>query len=226
MRARSRTVAPHPIPCKADLAVEADGVIGLDIAGYEPSAPLTPELLTILKVAKTKAAGSLGITVHAGEWPGTVAMATGEVETVRNLRAAVDSGVVDRIGHGIQMAGNEPLITATKLRGIHIECQPFSNIAHIPTLETHPTGEFARKGLSVSLNCDNLMFSGDAAHPHDGGPSLQLACLKSKLSMEWDEIADMTQQACNHLFGVTEADRAALKARIAQGFAAARAVGP
>jgi adenosine deaminase len=122
------------------------------------------------------------------------------------------------------MAGNNPLIEAVKKAGIHVECQPFSNVSHIPRMEDHPIVEFAAKGLSVSLGCDNLMFSGNATHPHDGGPSLQLACMKAKAGLSWEQIAALTLSACHHLFGTTPEGRTELRAKIAHEFAAVAGV--
>ena len=210
-----RTLPPSHWAAMVKLTAET-AAVGIDVAGYEPGSPLSPEMLALL--ARAKAAGC-GVTVHAGEWPGARDAATGEVETLQNVRRAVESGIVDRIGHGLQLAGQDELLVAARRSGMHIECQPFSNGALLQDLTAHPVKEFLGHGLSVSLSTDNVMFAGQAGRHHDDGPSLQLAYTKSQIGLSWGQIAALTAGACDHVFGADQAKKAALRATIEQGFA-------
>ena len=75
-------------------AASAPGVVGVDVAGDEGGFPLASDEDPM--AAGLREAASLGVpaTLHAGEWPERFG-------SVANLRWAVTSGLVRRIGHGV-----------------------------------------------------------------------------------------------------------------------------
>ena len=75
-------------------AAAAPGVVGVDVAGDEGGFPLASDEDPM--AAGLREAASLGVpaTLHAGEWPERFG-------SVANLRWAVTSGLVRRIGHGV-----------------------------------------------------------------------------------------------------------------------------
>lgn len=163
-------------------------------------------------IKRVVASRSCGVTLHVAEWAGDVDGETGRCATLANLEAALALGV-DRLGHALQMGGCPELIERVKEAGMHVECNPFGNMRLLAQLSDHPVREFVSRGLSVSLNCDNTLFSGTPEYHHDGGPSRQLAYMHYSLGMDWETLREMTLDSVDAAF-CPDVDKEALKERI------------
>ncbi|KAA0165633.1 hypothetical protein FNF27_00819 [Cafeteria roenbergensis] len=132
-----------------DAALEA-GAHGFDVAGNEQDFPLEAAAGAAMRRA---AAAGLGVTAHAGEWPGTGS----------NVFAALSAGA-SRIGHGIAVGGDAALVQAVIEAGATVECCPTANVGsgRAPSFSAHPIAALMRAGVKVSVSCDNLLASGSA----------------------------------------------------------------
>lgn len=126
------------------LAIEAmpSGVTGLDLAGDEANFPAAP-FKTLLQQAKS---AGLGLTVHAGEWAGA-----------ENVREAIETLGVDRIGHGIRVLEDKDITAIAARSGTIFEVSLTSNLKTgvISNQESHPLPEMVQAGLSVALTTDD-----------------------------------------------------------------------
>lgn len=207
-----RTMTADHWTAMAALAADSPAV-GFDVAGFEPGFPLAPMREII---AAAVASPHCGVTVHAAEWPGQ-GEEDGRCETLVNVQDAIDLGV-DRVGHALQMAGWTELMDRARAAGVHVEANPFGNTRLLQgDLLAHPVGEFLRAGLSVSMSCDNTLFSGTPAYSHDGGPSRQLATMRSEYGLSWQQLLETTLAAIDAGFD-RAVDKASLKARVVAGW--------
>ena len=155
--------AQHSI-AMAILAVDTfhdtDGVVcGFDIAGDEGSFPLSLHAEAVKFCKKN----GVPVTVHAGEWPGSI----------DNVSLALDLGV-DRIGHGWSMALDAEVMERCRRQGCVVEICLTSNVkpaagqGWIGSYESHPVRKMFDAGVKICLNSDNHLLSGAAdrrAHP-------------------------------------------------------------
>ena len=75
-----------------------------------------------------------------------------------NLKLALSSGLVGRIGHGIQIVKGMIFLGES---GICFECCLTANAGwKVPSYELHPITQVIHSGLRVTLNCDNTLLSG------------------------------------------------------------------
>lgn len=90
-------------------------------------------------------ASGLHLSAHAGEFF--------DAEPVMQ---ALDLGV-ERIGHGIQVAGNEEVLEQVKAHGVTLEVCPISNYrtGAIAPGDEHPLGKLLRAGVRVTINSDD-----------------------------------------------------------------------
>lgn len=132
-----------------DAALEA-GAHGFDVAGNEQDFPLEAAAGAAMRRA---AAAGLGVTAHAGEWPGSGS----------NVLAALAAGA-SRIGHGIAVGGDPALMQAVIEAGATVECCPTANVGsgRAPSFAAHPIAAMVRAGVRVGVSCDNLLASGSA----------------------------------------------------------------
>lgn len=120
-------------------------VVGIGLAGDERSHPAR---LFVEHFQKARANG-LQVTAHAGEWGGA-----------QQVQEAIDLLGVKRVGHGVQVIEDLPLMQRIIEHGIHLEVCPMSNIALgvFPDYESHPIHKFVENGLNFSLNSDDPPF--------------------------------------------------------------------
>ncbi len=135
------------IPLAAQVAYLAqervdDGVVGLDLAGYEPGFPPEP-FQSIFYAAKEN---GLNITVHAGEW-----------DAGERIAEAIEVLGADRIGHGIRVVESPKAVAMALEHNTLFEVCPTSNhhSGAVTDLSAHPFKEMLRRGLNVSLNTDD-----------------------------------------------------------------------
>ena len=102
---------------------------------------------------------------------------------------------------------------------MHVETNPFGNTRLLGgELGPHPIRQFLDAGLSVSMSCDNTLFSGSPAYTHDcGGPSRQLATMRDAYGLSCEQLMGTVLAAIDAGFDRT-ADKAALKARVTAGW--------
>lgn len=130
-------------------------LVGIDLADDERAA--APELFAPL-AERVRAAG-LGVTIHTGLNTDAEAVR----RTLRVLRPA-------RIGHGIRVASDPPLMEQIRGEGLLLEISPTSNwiTACVPSLEQHPLPHLLGAGLAVCLNSDDpQLFGIDLVHEHE-----------------------------------------------------------
>ena len=126
---------------------------GFDVAGAEqvrrPS-EIRNAFIDILKECKP-------ITIHAGE-----------TENAESIWEAVYELNADRIGHGLSLYQNKPLLAKFREKAIGIELCPTSNFQivgfndyhlHITNKQTYPLREYLDQKLKVTLNTDNRGIS-------------------------------------------------------------------
>ncbi|MFH1726686.1 MAG: adenosine deaminase [Elusimicrobiota bacterium] len=165
------------------------GVVGMDLAGDEASHPIA-EYADLFQEARR-----LGIpsTCHAGE--------TGGAE---NVRGALELGV-RRIGHGVGVHGDEPLLREIVRRRIPLEISITSNLRtkSVRDLASHPLRRFYEAGAPVTLNTDDPGVIGirltDEYRTARG------------MGFSIDELARVAIEAVDHLF-LPAGDRKTLKA--------------
>ncbi|CAM9233548.1 unnamed protein product, partial [Ectocarpus fasciculatus] len=143
----------------ADLMEETGGVVlGFDIAGDEGSYPLSDHVAA-LRLAHERGAC---VTAHAGEWP----VDEQSSASLDNLKLALTSGLVSRIGHGIQIVKDMKFFEEfmrSSSSAVCFECCLTANVGwKVPSYELHPIKQMIRSGLKVTLNCDNTLLSGSA----------------------------------------------------------------
>ncbi|WP_198357598.1 adenosine deaminase [Streptomyces fildesensis] len=116
------------------------GVVGIGVAGDEAH-PVEP--FAEVFVAARKA--GLHIVHHAGEACGP-----------ESIRAALDIGGAERIGHGIRILDDEALVAEVRERRIPLEVCPSSNVAlgFAASLRAHPLERMRAAGLFVTLSTD------------------------------------------------------------------------
>ncbi len=129
-------------------------------------------------------ARSLGVplTIHAGEWPE-------KFDTIKNVDFAVKNLKASRIGHGITMRSDLPLLTDLAVNtGVTVEVCLTSNIGFgykVASYEEHPARLFYEHGLRFALSMDNWFLSGDFDHvPDPAGELCHLHSVIGKTSLQ------------------------------------------
>ena len=171
---------------------ETPGVVGFDIAGDEGNYPL------LGMMGGVKRAKELGVpvTVHAGEWPVNEKFGTASVD---NLRCALDSKCVDRIGHGIQLQRDQQLLDDCLTAGIFVECCLTSNVGRkVPSYREHPIKDLLRHGVKVTLNCDNLLLSGTLEN--EAQPKNEILHFMSDLEMSVEDLKQVLYNGADASF--------------------------
>lgn len=132
----------------AELAVayRGRGVVGFDLAGGEAGNPAKPHNYAFQVAHK----GLVGITCHAGESWGP-----------DSIKQALFSCGAHRIGHGITLRQNPDLEEYIRDHRIPLEICPTSNVqTHVVSgFETHPITGYVARGVPVTVNTDNTLFS-------------------------------------------------------------------
>ena len=123
------------------LRMKSFGVVGVDLAGDEAAAPLSA-YASLLRRAKE---GGLGVTVHAGEVPGS-----------KDLETALELGV-DRLGHATLLAGKPELAREVAERRIPVEINLTSNLrtSAVKSLAEHPARRLRELGIPLAVSTDD-----------------------------------------------------------------------
>lgn len=126
-----------------------EGVVGFDMSGHTQKGFKIKDYEPAFKIAK---AGGLGITVHAGELVGR-----GD-----EVGDAINYLYADRIGHGVQIAGNQDLLILAAENQVHFEICPTSNVVTgcVKSMDDMVTilGLMYEHDISWSLNTDGSEF--------------------------------------------------------------------
>ncbi|MBI4152860.1 hypothetical protein HY495_04060 [Candidatus Woesearchaeota archaeon] len=142
---------------RAALNFSERGVVGIDLACYEP--PFPPE--------KFKEAYALTFdsplkrTVHADEM-------CPEEEGIRNLTTAIDDLRADGISHAIHLWKHPKLIEKMREKEIRLESNPISNLtcSFIRDIAELHLDLLIKQGVKVTINSDDpaMWSNGDLAH--------------------------------------------------------------
>jgi adenosine deaminase len=120
-------------------------LVGVDICTLDPIDQERHDPRRLGGLCDFVRASGLHLSAHAGEFfdAGPVAQ-------------ALDLGV-ERIGHGIQIAGDEEVLERVKAQGATLEVCPISNYrtGAIPPGKEHPLGRLLRAGVRVTINSDD-----------------------------------------------------------------------
>ena len=161
------------------------GVAAVDLAGAEALYP-TADYEEVFALAREL---SLPFTIHAGEADGA-----------ESVEAAIRMGA-SRIGHGVRAGEDARLLEELRERRIPLEMCPSSNVQTkaVPSLLEHPILEFLRKGLTVTVNTDNMTVS-------DTTVEREFGLLREKLGMTQEEHRQLLLNAADAAF-LTEEER-------------------
>lgn len=161
------------------------GVAAADLAGAEALYP-TADYEEVFALAREL---SLPFTIHAGEADGA-----------ESVEAAIRMGA-SRIGHGVRAGEDARLLEELRERRIPLEMCPSSNVQTkaVPSLLEHPILEFLRKGLTVTVNTDNMTVS-------DTTVEREFGLLREKLGMTQEEHRQLLLNATDAAF-LTEEER-------------------
>ena len=118
-------------------------VVGCDLAGFENNCPYMEYAPLIAKIREY----GMKFTMHAGE------MGDGS-----HIPEAIAMGTY-RIGHGINCVQDESYIQAILEHDIPCEVCVSSNVKTTRNYAAHPVRYMIERGIKVTLNSDNMMFS-------------------------------------------------------------------
>jgi len=144
----------------------ADGIVGLDLAGFEPGHPPG----AFASIFSTARANGLRITAHAGEW-----------DTGDNVAYSIEQLGAERIGHGIRVLESPRAMQLVRRYQTAFEVCPTSNYQSgaVADISQHPMKEMLKRGLNVTLNTDDPGISRiTLSHEY------RLACETLNLSLE------------------------------------------
>ena len=119
------------------------GAVGLDLAGFENNCDYK-EYAPLFAIARER---NIPFTLHAGE------MGLGE----HILEALAMKP--RRIGHGIDCVQDDRYIEALIETGTTCEVCVSSNVKATRNYAAHPIREMIRRGIKVTVNTDNMIFS-------------------------------------------------------------------
>lgn len=172
------------------------GVCALDLAGNEAAWPTEDFADLFLR------AGQRGIpaVIHAGEAAGP-----------ESVRKALELGAV-RIGHGIRAAGDEELMGLLRDKKICLEMCYSSNLQTrtVDSPEEYPLTRFLERGLSVTVNTDNMTVS-------DTNLKKEYLLLQKQYALSPLQLRRLAFNAADAAF-VGEGERAVLKEQIERKF--------
>ena len=128
------------------LAHRDEGIVGLDLAGYEVAYPAR----RFADVFHRAVREGLGITVHAGEEGGA-----------ENVREAIELLGARRIGHGVRSIEDSQVVQLVRERGVTLEVCPTSNLqtAVVRRWSAHPLPDLLALDLRVTINTDDPSIS-------------------------------------------------------------------
>jgi adenosine deaminase len=185
------------------------GVVGFDLAG--PEAGFPPDRLPSA-IGMLVGAGAHR-TIHAGEAAG-----------IDSIRAALDGGHAERLGHGVRIADEVaadgtlgPVARRVLDEQVALEVAPSSNVqtGAYPSLAGHPVDRLHRLGFAVTINTDNRLMSGVSA-------TSELTGVATTFGWAWDDVETVTERALAAAF-LPAAERARLLTDVVRpGYAALR----
>jgi adenosine deaminase len=125
---------------------QAEGIVGLDLAGNEADFSASP-FIKIFQKAKNN---GLHITVHAGEW-----------YSADNIIQAIEKFGAERIGHGIRVLDSPLALDLARRQSVAFEVCLTSNqhSGAVISLAEHPFLRMLDQGLNVTLNTDDPSIS-------------------------------------------------------------------
>lgn len=172
------------------------GVCAADLAGAEGLYP-TQDFAEVFSRVR---ALELPFTIHAGEADGP-----------QSIWAAVEMGAT-RIGHGVRAIEDERLLDTLIKKRITLECCPTSNVqtAAVPSIEEHPVLKLLERGVSVTVNTDNMTVSGTTL-------AREFAVLKERLHMSVSQEKRLLLNSARAAF-LPQEKRDVLKQRVLQAF--------
>lgn len=134
---------------KAAIATQRNNTVGIDISGNEAIHTAEPFLNAYKKTFTTK----LYRTAHAGEFG---------PQKYSNMKFAINSLKCDRIGHAIDLAKYNDLVSLVASRKIGIEMAPESNIftGIIKNRRQLKIVSLLKRGVKITLNSDNPALFG------------------------------------------------------------------
>lgn len=125
------------------LALHKAGLVrGLALAGDDRQFPLGP-MIPVLREAKDS---GMKLEIHTGEWSGPEA-----------VKAALDSGLPDRLGHAVAAFKDPVLVDRIQESDMHIEFCPTSNLktGAVGKIEEHPIRVAKERGMNFGVNTDD-----------------------------------------------------------------------
>jgi adenosine deaminase len=153
-----------------------DSLVGFDLADSEDAVTAQDLARAIAPIHRS----GIPLTVHSGENTPSA-----------HIRESVDILGARRIGHGVSLIFDQPLIAQCIRQNIHIEACPTSNLRTraVPSLCEHPARRLLEQGVSLSLNSDD--------------PGLFAITLSHELQVAQEElgfnVADLQQATMNAL---------------------------
>ena len=160
------------------------GVSAVDLAGAEALFP-TSDYEDIFKEASNL---KIPFTIHAGEAAGA-----------DSIKKALEFGA-KRIGHGVRCLESLKLVDYLVKNKIILEVCPISNIQTRATGENHPIEELYRKGLKVTVNCDNNTVSNtDIINEYKW--------ILEHTKLDINDLKQMNINAVDGLFNITEKEK-------------------
>ena len=135
----------------------ADTFVGLDFADQD-----TMPLATYAPLVEKAHEAGLHLTIHAGEVPGP-----GSSQEVRD---AIEVLNAERIGHGIHIINDIPVMDLCKEKNVTLEICPTSNwlTSAVPTTATHPIKRLMKYGVPITINSDDpSLFGIDLCHEYE-----------------------------------------------------------
>jgi len=156
------------------------GVVAFDLAGGEAGNPAKHHLEAFYYARNHL----LNLTVHAGESWGP-----------ESIRQALFFCGAHRIGHGITLVDDLPLLHFMRDHQIPLEICPTSNVqtSVAPSYEEHPVRQIVRSGVPVTINTDSRLFS----HTSSSG---ELYLAHTRCGLTESEIKTIVLNGFKHAF--------------------------
>jgi adenosine deaminase len=117
-----------------------DFFIGLDLADDEVCRP-TEDFQDLFKNC------AFPLTIHSGEAVGSQA----------NVKAAIEKLGAQRIGHGLQIIHEKPIMELVQKQKVTLELCPTSNVitSAVKIIDEHPFRQFLEAGIRCTVNSDD-----------------------------------------------------------------------
>ncbi len=176
---------------KAALHFAERGVVGIDLACYEPSFPAE----RFREAYALTFDSPLKRTVHADEM-------CSEEEGIRNIYTALTVLRADGIGHGIHLYKHPEIIELMLKNNVRLESNPISNLScsFINDIANLHLDDLVKSGIKVTINSDDPAMgeNGDLAHNLYAlgklyGDEFVATVLKNSIETSWG-LSDLEKQ--------------------------------